>query len=164
MNRVHAFLATLILAAFAPLAQAHHDTGMAHHDTSATGTQTAPAQVKVTGCWIRVLPGKLPSAAYFNIDNQADKAIDLQAVQSESYAHSMLHTTKMEEGMAKMQHTPSVTIPAKGQLSFAPGGYHVMLEQAKGDIAVGSSQTLTLIFGHNQALPVTCDVRGPAGK
>ncbi len=44
-----------------------------------------------------------------------------------------------------MMPAGQVTVPAHGSLSFAPGGYHLMIMGAKG-LADGSTATVTLKF------------------
>ena len=62
-----------------------------------------------------------------------------------------------------MRAAPSVTIPADSTVTFAPGGYHVMLTGLKQPLVAGQSFPLTVSFAH--AAPVTVEVKvQPLGR
>jgi len=115
--------------------------------------------VSVHNCWIRVLPGKLPSAAYFRLVNTTTADVTLTAVSSDAYARTMLHTTVTEQGMSRMRHVQQVDIPAQHHVDFSPGGLHVMLEQATRQAAIGDTIALTLTLTPDQSVTANCTVR-----
>ncbi len=148
---------------------AHHHDGHAHrgaHAPAASAADTSaepPAQVKVEDCWIRALPGQLPSAGYFKVRNESDQAIALTGVRSEAYGHAMLHATREEGGMSRMVHADAIDVPAGGEFAFTTGnGYHIMLEGAKRPLEVGASETLVFLFDRGGPLPVSCAVKAPS--
>jgi len=118
-----------------------------------------PGKIDVQDCWVRLLPGKLPSAAYFRLVNTGGEAVTLTAVSSNAYARTMLHTTITAQGMSHMQHVHQITVPARGHVDFAPGGYHVMLEQATREIHVGESIPMVFTFAQNPSIAADCAVR-----
>jgi len=127
---------------------------------AAHGAHAAPSdKIAVQDCWIRLLPAKLPSAAYFRLVNTGPEAVALTAVSTNAYAHVMLHATTTSQGMSRMQHVHAVTVPAQGHVDFAPGGYHVMLEQAVRDIRVGDALPMLFTFTQGESVQADCAVR-----
>ena len=68
----------------------------------------------------------------------------LTAVQSPAFDSIELHTTIMEEGVAKMREEKAVQVPPKGSVAFEPGGRHLMMFGARGPLNVGDTVTLFL--------------------
>ncbi|KAG0164837.1 hypothetical protein DFQ28_003782 [Apophysomyces sp. BC1034] len=126
---------------------------------SATVWAAAPADVQVSGCWVRTMPASLPSSAYFTLKNDGDKPVALKGVKAPAFGRVMLHQTRSNGSTSKMVHVDSVDVPANGMLRFAPGGYHVMLEQPKGALKVGTPIPLTLDFGAAGKLDVQCELK-----
>ena len=71
---------------------------------------------------------------------------------------------KKQHGLAAWlaldQH--SAVVPAKGSLKIAPGGYHIMLEQAAHKIAPGDTVHLKLTFSDGETLVTPFTVKSPA--
>ncbi len=74
----------------------------------------------------------------------------------------MLHESQDTSGMSMMMDVPSVTVPAHGQVAFAPGGYHLMCMQPK--MKPGQAVAVTLMFKDGSSLQVAMPVYGAAGK
>ena len=66
-------------------------------------------------------------AGYARVRNNCARAFEISGVASHEFAMSMVHETITQDGMSRMRHAKSVTIPAHGVLEFAPGGRHLML-------------------------------------
>lgn len=120
------------------------------------------ASATVSDCWVRLLPGNLPSGAYFNVTNASNAPIELQRVDSNAFGMAMLHRTQSNGSTSTMEMVHSATVPANGTLKFAPGGYHVMLEQPKHPLKVGSTIDLTFTFGDGEKTTGQCAVKSPA--
>lgn len=167
---------TILLAAlFATAAVAHahegHHHGPSHApshmtatDPAVTSPDTAPERVTVRDCWIRSMPAQVPSGGYFVAHNSGSNPVTLTGVISPAYGETMLHQTVVQDGVARMQHTPHVDIPAGAELAFEPGGYHMMLEQPIDGLAPGQSVEITLLFGAAGRITTQCELRTPAGK
>jgi copper(I)-binding protein len=117
------------------------------------------ARVTVTGGWLRVLPGSLPAGAYATFENTTERALKIVGVTSPDYAQAMIHRSSTEGGMGRMEMVDSVDLPAKGKLVFAPGGYHVMLMQAKHPVKPGDQLTLTFKLSDGESVPATLVAR-----
>ena len=120
------------------------------------------ASATVSDCWVRLLPGNLPSGAYFTMTNTTGSALKLNGVDSNAFGMAMLHRTQNNGSTSTMEMVDSATVPANGTLKFAPGGYHVMLEQPKHPLKVGSTIDLTFTFGNGEKTTAQCAVKSPA--
>jgi copper(I)-binding protein len=104
--------------------------------------------------WIRVLPAGLPASAYVDLRNDADQLAVIRSASSPRYGSVMLHQSMNSGGMSRMPMVDSLPIPAHGQVTLAPGGYHLMLMQVKTPVQAGESIPLTLRFADGSTLPV----------
>lgn len=120
----------LVSASLAVSAHEGHRHNQAKESHSAVAIADAPLSkdVVVSACWIRSLPLPAPSAGYFLVKNNGDKAVNLVGAASTSYDMVMLHQTTNVDGLSKMSMTHAIDIPAGNELEFKPGGYHAMLE------------------------------------
>ena len=112
--------------------------------------------------WVRWLPGTLPAAGYVTLANRSDKPIDLVDVSSSDYGSAMLHQSVSNGSTQKMVMVDKLTVPAHGSVSIAPGGYHLMLEDAKHAIAPGNTVHLQLHFSDGETLDAPFAVKPPA--
>lgn len=163
----------LLVAAFAAVtclsAQAH--TGDDHPAHPHPGQSSfgdaanaaAPEGVTVTNCWIRALPNRLPSAAYFTLSNSGGRDAVLIGAQSKAFGKVMLHASKTVDGMAAMVHADKIEVPAGGSFEFAPGGHHVMLEKPASTLRIGETLPITLWFEQGRAITTDCSIRSAAG-
>lgn len=115
--------------------------------------------VNITGGWLRVLPGNLPAGGYATFENTSDQALTIVGVTSADYADAMIHRSSTEGGMGRMEMVDSVALPPKGKLVFAPGGYHVMLMQARHPVKAGDQVKLTFRLSDGETVPATLMAR-----
>ena len=118
--------------------------------------------ISVKDAWVRWLPNNLPAAGYATLVNASDKPVDLVDISSNDYGDAMLHQTVSNGSTQKMVMVDKLTVPAHGQVSIAPGGYHVMLEDAKHKVAPGDTVHLTLKFSDGETLETPFAVKSPA--
>ena len=117
-------------------------------------------ELTVEGAWIREAPPVAKvMAGYLTIHNPAQEPAVLEGAESPLFDRIEIHRTGMKGGMAGMERQRSVTIPARGQLEFVPGGLHLMLMGPKKPLAAGSMATITLRFKGGQKLPAQFTVR-----
>ena len=103
----------------------------------------------VSNPWSQELPPNAPTvAAYFVIHNTGATPDRLLSVETTVADKAELHEHVMQGDLMKMQQVPSVAVPAKGDLTFAPMAYHVMLLRLKDRslLADGKQFPLTLTF------------------
>ncbi|WP_206999662.1 copper chaperone PCu(A)C [Trinickia mobilis] len=128
-----------------------------------TGAQAADAQaISVQNAWVRWLPNNLPAAGYVTLTNSSDKPIDLVGATSPDYGGAMLHETVSNGSTQQMVHVDKATVPAHGQLTISPGGYHFMLMDAKRKIAPGDTVHLQLKFSDGETVDAPFAVKPPS--
>lgn len=109
--------------------------------------------------WSMELPPNAPTvAAYFVIHNGGKSADRLLSVDSPVAGLAQLHEHSMQDGLMKMQQVQTVDIPAGGEATFAPMGYHVMLLDLKDKSKLIDGQHFPLTLHFESAGDVTIEV------
>ena len=113
----------------------------------------------VSDPWSQELPPNAPTvAAYFVIHNQGESADRLLSVDTPVAAKAELHEHVMQGDLMKMQKVETVAVPAKGDLTFAPMAYHVMLLGLKDRSQLRDGQHFPLTLNFEKAGPVQVEV------
>ena len=121
----------------------------------------AAGPISVEKAWVRPAAKGLPtSAAYFTIRNTGP-ADSLEGVSTPA-GRASLHMSMNHDGMMMMHGMSAVPVPAGGAVSFAPGGYHVMIEGLKAPLTAGQTTPLTLRFAKAGKIEVQAPVRPTA--
>lgn|SRR5699024_3476580 len=128
------------------------------------GVAMAQNGLVIHDAWIRIISSHVPAAGYFAVDNNSNEAVKLVAVETPAYARAMLHRSVEKNGQSSMVHVDSVKIPAGGHITFAPGGYHVMLMQSKQTLEPGDTVPVTLVFADGSHLTTEFQVRSAFGQ
>ena len=126
-------------------------TGLLAASLAACSAQ--PSAPAVGDAYVRLaaVPGR-PAAGYFLLHGGAADATLVQ-VEAPGAARAELHTSRMTgNGMATMDSLPSVRVPARGSVAFAPGAQHVMLFGLPASVAAGGTLPLTLRFADGSAV------------
>ncbi|HUW29327.1 MAG TPA: copper chaperone PCu(A)C [Sulfuriferula sp.] len=120
----------------------------------------AAPHVSVSNARIRLLPGDLPLAGYFDLTNRGDE--DLVLVGASSAAFKMVHMHRSLEhgGTSSMVPVGRREIKPGATVHFSPGGYHLMLMQAAAPLKVGEKVPVALQFAGGQTLQVMFAVNG----
>ncbi len=120
----------------------------------------AAGQVVASNPWIREAPpGVSMWAGFVSLKNTSDKPVALVEVSSPAFRMVEMHRSVVENGMARMRQQTSIVIPAGQRVALEPGGYHLMLMQARQPIRAGVSVPITLAFDNGQSLQLTFPVR-----
>lgn len=120
--------------------------------------QAANPAVTVTKPWMRYLLPSLPAAGYMTLHNSGNADAVLTAAVSPGCGMLMLHKSQDDSGMAMMMDMQTISIPAKGSITFAPGGYHLMCMRPK--MKIGEALPVTLTFQDGSTLAATLPVYG----
>jgi copper(I)-binding protein len=120
--------------------------------------QAASPAVTVEKPWMRYLLPSLPAAGYMTLTNTGNTDAVLTGAASPACGMLMLHKSQEDSGMAMMMSLQTITIPANGSVSFAPGGYHLMCMQPK--MKIGDQLRVTLRFQDGASLAATMPVYG----
>ncbi|EKU31388.1 copper chaperone PCu(A)C [Alcaligenes sp. RM2] len=149
------FALSLLASTGTVMAQGHGGHG---HGTPEP-VRALSTQVHASQCWVRMMPEPTPSAAYLELENKGEQSVAVTGASSLSFGHVMLHQTSESEGMARMSHVSEVEIPAGGVLSLKPGAFHVMLGQAKEDLALGERIILSIHLSDDTQVQAECELR-----
>jgi copper(I)-binding protein len=124
--------------------------------------QDGEGQLSIRDAWARQASAGLNSAVYFQVDNLSNRSVSLVAASGDVANAVEIHESVMDEsGTMRMQPQSSVVIPAGGQVSFEPGGLHVMLVGVNQDLNRGDTFSLVLDFGSDGERTVEVIVRAP---
>ncbi len=93
-----------------------------------------------------------PAAAYFTLIAQGRDAV-LVGVDIAGAERTMLHQTITENGISKMEASPSFSVKSGEKLVFERGGKHVMVFGLK-DVAPEQNVAMTLRFENGETLAV----------
>lgn len=111
-----------------------------------TGAAHAGNALTIEEPWVRFIPGDRPMAGYFVLDNRGDKGRRLVKASSPAFGAVHMHKTVDENGLKSMRPVEALVVPARGQLEFEPGGYHLMLMKRQQDFEVGDELSIRLEF------------------
>jgi periplasmic copper chaperone A len=132
----------------------------------AAGTTAWAAEpgLTVSDPWLRLVLPSRPAAGYLTLANATDKALVLVGAASPACGSIMLHRSVQENGQERMEMVMSVTVPARGSVTFAPGGYHLMCMTPAQEMTPGRSVPVTLRFADGGTVVTSFAVRGATGK
>ena len=124
-------------------------------------TAEAPhATINVSTAWSRELPPNAPvGAAFMSIDNHNDQPDRLLSANSSIAAITELHAHIREGDVMRMVKVEAIDVPAHGNLTLEPGGYHVMLIDLKKPLIPGEQLPLTLQFEHAGQVDIVVDIK-----
>lgn len=97
--------------------------------------------------WARATPAAAKAGAgYLTIVNRGSEPDRLTGAECACAGMTMLHRTRVENDIARMEHVDAVEIPAGGEVRLAPGGLHVMFMRLKAPFREGERIAATLFF------------------
>ncbi|SEM25870.1 copper chaperone PCu(A)C [Halomonas caseinilytica] len=115
----------------------------------------------VTDARMRVLPGDMPAAGYFRLDNTSDKRVVLVGAKSDAFEKVELHRSMNKDGMASMESVSRLEVAPDEHIEFAPQGYHLMLMKPTGALSAGDEVEITLEFERHDPLTVDFEAVPP---
>jgi periplasmic copper chaperone A len=120
--------------------------------------------VSVSSPWIRFITPTTPAAGYFTVTNAGGRPVVITGASSPDCGSLMLHQSRNVSGVDKMDMVSSVTVPAHGEVKFAPGGYHLMCMSPSADMTPGHTVPVTLTFADRRRITKPFMVRGANGQ
>ncbi|MFT5450780.1 MAG: copper(I)-binding protein [Enterobacterales bacterium] len=113
----------------------------------------------VSNAWIRLMPPVTSStAAYFSLENQSDKAIEIVRISTLIAKKSSMHDTKVENDMASMVPLKTLIIASGSSVVFAPGGKHLMIMGLTEKLAENKDVTLEFELKNAETITATMKV------
>ena len=115
--------------------------------------------------WFRTLPGNLPAGGYFTLHNGGTAVATLTGAESRACGMLMLHKSESEGGAMKMVDVASVPVPVGADITFAPGGYHLMCMDTKSAMMKpGATVPVTLDFADGSKVKADFAVKNARGQ
>ncbi|MGH6671173.1 MAG: copper chaperone PCu(A)C [Xanthobacteraceae bacterium] len=124
----------------------------------------AASGVSVQKPWMRFIIKSRPAAGYFTLENHTGSALELTGASSSACGMVMLHRSEEVNGVESMQPVKSISVPAHGSVSFAPGGYHLMCMSPKSAISVGAAVPVTLKFADGKTITAQFPIKGATAR
>ncbi|OZI20851.1 hypothetical protein CAL26_25635 [Bordetella genomosp. 9] len=117
--------------------------------------------IEIEDPWVRATaPGQTAGGGYMEIENDGATEDQLIGIKSDAASSVSLHQTVTSNGVSTMREVDGgVTVPAKGEVKFTPGGYHVMFEKLKAPFKEGMEIPATLTFRHAGDVQVKFEVK-----
>jgi hypothetical protein len=123
--------------------------------------------LQIDSPWARATPkGATVGAGYLTITNKGAEADRLIGGSAAPAARFEVHTTVMENGVARMRPVTGLEIKPGETVTLAPGGMHVMLMGLKQPLRQGQTVKGTLVFEKAGTVAIEFAVQGigaPAG-
>jgi copper(I)-binding protein/methionine-rich copper-binding protein CopC len=129
--------------------------------TPALAQEFKAGDIVVERPWARATPkGAEVGSGYLTIQNKG-AAPDRLTGGKADFATVEIHQMSTENGVSQMRELKvGVSIPAKGEIGFSPGGYHLMFTHLTHPLMKGESFKATLNFEHAGAVEVEFGVMG----
>lgn len=115
----------------------------------------AHAAPQVKGAWSRPAAAGTTAGGFLTLVNPGPKADALVSVESPLASAVQVHQSMVHDGMSMMHAVSSVPVPARGSVTFAPGGYHLMFLEVTKALNVGDTLPATLVFASGAKVKAT---------
>lgn len=117
---------------------------------------TAFAAPSVTAAWSRPASKGGTGAGFLTLTNPGPKPDTLVSVEAPIAGGGVqMHQSMVHDGMAMMHPVTGIPVPARGSVTLAPGGYHLMFLQLRQALAVGDKASATLTFASGAKVKAT---------
>ena len=125
-----------------------------------TGVSAGESGINLHDAWIAEGPPAVKRhAGYVEIENSGPADVALNEVTSPDFERIEIHHSVTVDGINKMLYQRYVTITAGGHMTFAPGGYHLMLFNARKAMPEGETVTLTFGFDNGDKIRIDAKVK-----
>lgn len=115
----------------------------------------ALAAPKVEGGWSRPAGQGTTGGGFLTVVNPDKTADALVSAASPLAREVQIHQSSLKGGVASMQRLARVPLAAGARVTFAPGGYHLMLVGLTKPLKAGDVVPLTLTFASGAKLQAT---------
>lgn len=120
--------------------------------------------LKVTGAYILEAPPTARSnVGYAVIANSSRRPVKLLAIDSDRFSRMEMHSMREENGVMQMRNERTLEVPAKGELRFEPGGFHLMLFGGNPPLRAGDEVELLFQSASGDETRVTFEVKAQPG-
>lgn len=131
--------------------------------TAAFGVSAAMASdIEINQPAVRAMPPGAPaSGAYVTLINHSDHERYIVDVESNAADTVEVHVSEMQGDTMKMYRVEQIAIPAHGQATLTPGGYHIMMIGLTKPLAAGDQVTFTLVMKNGERIAMQAPVLSP---
>lgn len=121
--------------------------------------------MQIRDAWMRPAASGGNGAVYFALQNNTSTADELLGASSDVAEVLEIHESAMEGDVMSMNMLPSLPLAAGEEVTFEPGGLHIMLIGLKQDLQPDDQLELVLHFRSSGDLTITAHVgeAAPAG-
>lgn len=116
-------------------------------------------EMQISDAWARPGLAANNSAVFFTIDNPTNDNEKLLGVSCDAAQKAEIHRSFLQNDVMKMERQEFVDIPPGSQVTFEPGGYHVMLIGLKADLSAGERVNLELEFEQSGDVRLSVEVQ-----
>lgn len=118
----------------------------------------APEEIEVHNAWVRPTAQGENAGVYLTLHNHTAEDHELIGASSNVTDMAEIHESKMENDVMQMNMIPSLPIAADEEVSFAPGGLHIMLIGVNQELVLGEHIGVTLHFKNHDDIVVEVHV------
>ena len=93
------------------------------------------------------IPGQRTGSGYFSLVNNGQTACTLAGVSSPAAGRVEVHEHRHSDGAMRMRRVDKLVVDAGAEVTFEPGGYHLMLLDLERPLKRGETVTVRLDFG-----------------
>jgi periplasmic copper chaperone A len=123
----------------------------------------AAGGLEVLRPWSRPAVAGTNGVGYLVIASHGRRAAVLEKVESAVAARVEMHASSMAGGVMSMAKVDRIEIPAGGETTFGPGGYHLMLIGLTRTLKAGDQAPVTLSFAGGARLTARLTVSAGMG-
>jgi periplasmic copper chaperone A len=142
-----------------PAAPESGETAKASDAAAPTTIGTAIADARVQ---LPIVPGR-PGVAYFTLTPAPGVSGRLTGASIDHVGRAEMHESRMEGGTMTMAEVKTIAITPGQPVTFAPGGYHVMLFDIDAALKAGATTTLTATLDNGTKVTAQAKVTAPGG-
>jgi len=123
-----------------------------------TACSAAEKEIEIHSAWVRPTAQGQNAAVYFTLHNHTDTDDELLSITSNLTNTIEIHETKVENDVAQMSMLDTLPIAADEEITFAPGGLHVMLVGVQQELVLGDHIGVILHFREHADIVVNVHV------
>lgn len=121
---------------------------------------TTKGGIEIRDAWMRPTAQGENGAVYFILHNYSSSADELVFASSDRAEAVELHESMIMDGdIMAMEMNSSLLIDGQSEVTFEPGGYHIMLVALKEEAKLGDSIEVVLHFKNNEDVLVQIAVQ-----
>jgi copper(I)-binding protein len=120
---------------------------------------SAEKGMEINEAWMRPTAQGANGAAYFVIHNRSSEADKITSVSSDVAEAAEIHESRMNGDVMEMNQLQSVSLAANEEVTFAPGGLHIMLVNVNEELQAGDMIGITLHFKNSEDIVIRVPVR-----